>query len=68
MWHTILTGALVDIRLPCPVVPQACSLSSATHGNHARIQQSAEGPQLRVDEAVVSLTIPVDALPLTLAN
>jgi hypothetical protein len=34
MCHAILTGALVGIRLQCPVGPQAHSLSSAAHGNH----------------------------------
>jgi hypothetical protein len=68
MCHAILTGALVSIWLQRLVVPQACSLPLATHGNHARIRQSAKGPQLRVEAGVVSLAIPVDILPLLLTN
>jgi hypothetical protein len=68
MRHTILTGALVGVRLQCPVVPRACSLLSAAHGNHAGLQQLAKGPQLRVDAGAVSLTVPVDVLPLMLTN
>jgi hypothetical protein len=68
MRHAILIGALVDIRLQCPVVPRVCSLSSAAHGKHAGVQQLAKGPQLRVDAGAASLTIPVDILPLTLTN
>jgi hypothetical protein len=68
MCHTILIGALVGIWLQCPVGPRARSLSLAAHGNHAGIQQPAIGPQLRVDTAMVSLTILVDILPLMLTN
>jgi hypothetical protein len=63
-----MTGALVGVLLECPVGPRAHSLSSATHGNHARVQQPTKGPQLCVDIGVVSLAIPVDILPLMLAN
>jgi hypothetical protein len=68
MCHTFLTGALVGVLLQRPVVPRACSLSSASHGNHAGIQQSAIDPQLRVDAGVVPFTIPIDGFPLTLTN
>jgi hypothetical protein len=68
MRHTILTGALVGIRLQCPVGPLARSMLSAAHGNHAGVQQLTIGPQLCVDTTMVSLAIPVDVLPLTLAN
>jgi hypothetical protein len=67
MCHAILIGALVRVRLQCPVGPQACSLSLAVHGNHARVQQPEIGPQLCVDAGVVSLAVPVDVLPLMLA-
>jgi hypothetical protein len=68
MRHAILTGALVGIWLQRPVVPRACSLLSVAHSNHARVHQPVKGPQLRVDAGAVSLTIPVDILPLMLAN
>jgi hypothetical protein len=68
MLHAILTGALVGIRLQRPVGPRGHSLSSDAHGNHAGVQKLAIGLQLCVDEATVFLTIPVDVLPLMLAN
>jgi hypothetical protein len=68
MRHTILIGALVSVRLQRPVGLQARSLSSAAHDNHAGVQQPAKGPQLCVDAGVVSLAVPVDVLPLILAN
>jgi hypothetical protein len=55
-------------QLKGPVGPQACSMSLATHSNHAEVQQLAKGPQLHVDAGAVSLAITVDILPLTLAN
>jgi hypothetical protein len=51
-----------------PVGLRACSLSSATHDNNVRVQQPAKGPHLHVDAGPVSLTAPVDILPLTLIN
>ena len=68
MHRAILIGALVDVWLQRPVGPQVRSLSSAAHGNHAGVQQSAKGPQLRVDTAAVSLTVLVNVLSLTLTN
>jgi hypothetical protein len=68
MHHAILIGALVDVWLQRPVGPRVRSLSSAAHGNHAGVQQPAKVPQLHVDTAAVSLTIPVDILPLTFTN
>jgi hypothetical protein len=68
MCHAILTGSLVGIQLQHLVGPRACNLSSATHDNHARVQQLVKGPQLRVDIGAVSLAIPVDVLPLTFTN
>jgi hypothetical protein len=44
MHHAILTGALVGVQLQRLVEPQAHSLSSAAHGNHAGVQQPAKGP------------------------
>jgi hypothetical protein len=40
----------------------------AAHGNHAGVQQPTKGPQLLVDTTVVSLAVPVDDLPQSLAN
>jgi hypothetical protein len=68
MHHAILIGALVSVRLQRPLGARVRSLSSAVQGNHAGVQQLAIGPQLRVDTAAMSLAIPVDVLPLTLAN
>jgi hypothetical protein len=68
MHHAILTGALIGIRLQRLVVPCACSLLSAAHGNHVGIEQLAKGSQLRVDTGAVSLAVPVDILPLMLTN
>jgi hypothetical protein len=68
MCHAILIGALVSVWLQCPVGPRARSLLSTAHGNHAGVQQLTIGPQLCVDTVAVFLTVPVDVLPLTLAN
>jgi hypothetical protein len=68
MHHAIMIGALVDVRLQRLVGPRVRSLSSATHSNHDRVEQPVKGPQLYVDTAVVPLVVPVDILPLTLAN
>jgi hypothetical protein len=68
MRHTILTGALVSVRLQRLVGRRACSLSSIAQSNHVGVQQSAKGPQLHVDTGAVSLTAPVDVLPLMLTN
>jgi hypothetical protein len=57
-WHTTST----------PVGPRACNLSSTAHRNHVGVQQPAKGPQLHVGTGAVSLAIPIDVLPLTLAN
>jgi hypothetical protein len=48
--------------------PLVCSFSSAAHRNYGGVQQPTKGPQLRVDTTAVSLAIPVDVLPLPLAN
>jgi hypothetical protein len=68
MRHVVLIGALVGVRLQRPVVARACSMLSAAHGNYVGVQQLEKGPQLHVDAGAVSLTIPVDVLPLTLLN
>jgi hypothetical protein len=68
MCHTILTGALVGVRLQRLVGPRARNQSSTGHGNHAGVQQPAIDPQPCVDAAVVSLIVPVDILPLMLTN
>jgi hypothetical protein len=56
MHHAVLTAALVGVRLQRPVGPRACSLSSVAHDNHARVQQPAKGPQLRVQSIETCLT------------
>jgi hypothetical protein len=68
MRHTILIGALVGIRHQHLVGLGARNLLSTAHGNHATVQQLAKDLQLRGDAGAVSLIIPVDVLPLTLAN
>jgi hypothetical protein len=68
MRHAILIGALVGVWLQRPVGPRAHNLLSATHGNLAGVQQLAKGPQLCVDTTMVSLAVPVEVLPLMLAN
>jgi hypothetical protein len=40
----------------------------AAQSNHDGVQQPAIGPQLRVDTSIMSLVVPIDVLPLTLAN
>jgi hypothetical protein len=68
MRHAFLTGALANVLLQSPVVPRMCILSSASHDNHGGIQQLTIGPQLHVDAGAVSLTVPVNVLPLMLTN
>jgi hypothetical protein len=33
--NSILTGALIGVRLASPIVPGMCSTHKAAHGNHA---------------------------------
>jgi hypothetical protein len=68
MRHTILIGALIGVWHQHPVGLGVRNLLSTTHGNHAAVQQLAKDLQLRGDAGAVSLIIPVDVLPLTLAN
>jgi hypothetical protein len=68
MHGSILSGALVSVWLQRPVGQRACSLLSIAQSNHVGVQQSAKGPQLHVDAGAVSLTAPVDVLPLMLTN
>jgi hypothetical protein len=33
--NSILTGALIGVRLASPIIPGTCSMHKAAHGNHA---------------------------------
>jgi hypothetical protein len=48
--------------------PQAHNFLSVTHVKHAGVQQLTKGPQLHVDTTAMSMTVPVDILPLPLTN
>jgi hypothetical protein len=50
------------------VGPRMCNHSLTAHMNHAAVQQSTKGTQLRVDTTTVSLAVPVDVFPLPLAK
>jgi hypothetical protein len=60
--NSILTGALIDVRLASPIVPGTCSTHKATHGNHAWVHVATDATQIRVYDATVALAIPVDVL------
>jgi hypothetical protein len=61
--NSILTGALVGVRLASPIVPGTCSTHKAAHGNHAWVHVATDGTQIRVYDTTVASTIPVNVLP-----
>jgi hypothetical protein len=61
--NSILTGALIGVRLVSPVVPGTCSTHKAAHGNHAWVHVTTDATQIRVYDATAAPAIPVDVLP-----
>jgi hypothetical protein len=61
--NSILTGALIGVRLASPVVPGTCSTHKATYGNHAWVHVATDGTQIRVYDTTTAPTIPADVLP-----
>jgi hypothetical protein len=61
--NSILTGALIAVRLVSPIIPGMCSMHKATHGNHAWVHVATDATQIRVYYAMVAPAIPVDVLP-----
>jgi hypothetical protein len=60
--NSILTGALIGVRLASPIVPETCSTHKVTHGNHAWIHVATDATQIRVYDTTVAMAIPVDVL------
>jgi hypothetical protein len=61
--NSILTGALIGVRLASPIIPGMCSTHKAAHGNHAWVHVVTDATQIHVYDATVAPTIPVDVLP-----
>jgi hypothetical protein len=61
--NSILTGALIGIRLASPIVPWTCSTHKAAHGNHAWVHVATDATHIHVYDATVAPAIPVDVLP-----
>jgi hypothetical protein len=61
--NSILTGALIGVRLAPPIVPRTCNTHKATHGNHAWVHVATDATQIRVYDATAAPAIPVDVLP-----
>jgi hypothetical protein len=61
--NSILTGALIGIRLASPVVPGMCSMHKAAHKNHAWVHVAIDATQIRVYDTMAALAIPADVLP-----
>jgi hypothetical protein len=60
--NSILTGALIGVRLASPIVQGRCSMHKAAHGNHAWVHVATDHTQIHVYDATVAPTIPVDIL------
>jgi hypothetical protein len=60
--NSILTGALIGIRLASPIIPGTCSTHKAAHGNHAWVHVVTDATQIRVYDATAAPAIPVDVL------
>jgi hypothetical protein len=58
--NSILIGALIDICLASPVIPETCSTHKAAHRNHVWVHVVADDTQICVYDATVATAIPVD--------
>jgi hypothetical protein len=61
--NSIITGALIGVRLASLVLPGTCSMQKATHRNHDWVHVAADGTQICVYDATVATAIPVNVLP-----
>jgi hypothetical protein len=61
--NSILTGALIGVRLASPIIPETCSTHKATHENHDWVHVATDATQIRVYDAMAAPTIPVHVLP-----
>jgi hypothetical protein len=61
--NSILTRALIDIRLVSPVIPGTCNTHKAAHVNHAWVHVATDATQICVYDATVAATILADVLP-----
>jgi hypothetical protein len=61
--NSILTGALIGVRLATPIVPGTCNTHKATHGNHAWVHVATDATQIHVYDTTAAPAIPVDVLP-----
>jgi hypothetical protein len=60
--NSILTGALIGVRLASPIILGTCSTHKTTHRNHAWVHVATNATQIRVYDATVAPAIPVDVL------
>jgi hypothetical protein len=61
--NSILTGALIGVRLASPIISGMCSMHKAAHGNHAWVHVVTDATQIRVYDATAAPSIPADVLP-----
>jgi hypothetical protein len=61
--NSILTVALIGVRLASPIVPGMCSTHKAAHENHAWVHVAIDATQICVFDATTAPAIPVDVLP-----
>jgi hypothetical protein len=61
--NSILTGALIGIRLASPIILGTCSTQKAAHKNHAWVYVATDATQIRVYDATAAPAISVDVNP-----
>jgi hypothetical protein len=52
--NSILTGALIGIRLASPIAPGMCSTHKATHENHAWVHVATDATQILVPTGMIT--------------
>jgi hypothetical protein len=60
--NSILTGALISVRLVSPIIPGTCSMHKVVHGNHAWVHVETYATQIRAYDATAAPAIPIDVL------
>jgi hypothetical protein len=58
--NSILTGALIGVRLASPIIPETCSTHKATHENHDWVHVATDATQIRVYDAMAAKAILVN--------
>jgi hypothetical protein len=61
--NSILTGALIGVRLASPIIPGTYNTHKAAHGNHVWVHVATDATQIYVYDATAAPAIPVDVLP-----